>query len=133
MVVLARLKLATKTITPARAAVEIRILTIFSLLIVGRVWLRTLPLALIRYLRTDAAASGTVALASHSIYTHISFVDLHITARLEGVNCIFLGVEKNTNGGVTEWPNVPVLKTGDLARGPRVQISPPPPMTSECA
>jgi hypothetical protein len=30
-------------------------------------------------------------------------------------------------GGVTEWPNVPVLKTGDLARGPRVQISPPPP------
>jgi integrase len=31
-------------------------------------------------------------------------------------------------GGVTEWPNVPVLKTGDLARGPRVQISPPPPM-----
>ena len=32
-------------------------------------------------------------------------------------------------GGVTERPNVPVLKTGDLARGPRVQISPPPPMT----
>lgn len=32
-----------------------------------------------------------------------------------------------TLGGVTEWPNVPVLKTGDLARGPRVQISPPPP------
>src|SRR6185295_10915946 len=31
------------------------------------------------------------------------------------------------DGGVTEWPNVPVLKTGDLARGPRVQISPPPP------
>ena len=31
------------------------------------------------------------------------------------------------SGGVTEWPNVPVLKTGDLARGPRVQISPPPP------
>ncbi len=31
-------------------------------------------------------------------------------------------------GGVTEWPNVPVLKTGDLARGPRVQISPPPPI-----
>src|SRR6185295_9958074 len=30
-------------------------------------------------------------------------------------------------GGVTERPNVPVLKTGDLARGPRVQISPPPP------
>ena len=30
-------------------------------------------------------------------------------------------------GGVTEWPNVPVLKTGDLVRGPRVQISPPPP------
>ena len=28
---------------------------------------------------------------------------------------------------MTEWPNVPVLKTGDLARGPRVQISPPPP------
>ena len=31
------------------------------------------------------------------------------------------------HGGVTEWPNVPVLKTGDLVRGPRVQISPPPP------
>ena len=31
------------------------------------------------------------------------------------------------HGGVTERPNVPVLKTGDLARGPRVQISPPPP------
>jgi hypothetical protein len=30
-------------------------------------------------------------------------------------------------GGVTERPNVPVLKTGDLVRGPRVQISPPPP------
>ena len=30
-------------------------------------------------------------------------------------------------GRVTERPNVPVLKTGDLARGPRVQISPPPP------
>ena len=33
------------------------------------------------------------------------------------------------DGGVTERPNVPVLKTGDLARGPRVQISPPPPTT----
>src|SRR5205085_7989182 len=33
-------------------------------------------------------------------------------------------------GGVTERPNVPVLKTGDLARGPRVQISPPPPKVS---
>ena len=31
-------------------------------------------------------------------------------------------------GGVTERPNVPVLKTGDLVRGPRVQISPPPPL-----
>ena len=36
-------------------------------------------------------------------------------------------IEKLHDGGVTEWPNVPVLKTGDLARGPRVQISPPPP------
>ncbi len=36
-------------------------------------------------------------------------------------------IEKLSVGGVTEWPNVPVLKTGDLARGPRVQISPPPP------
>ena len=35
------------------------------------------------------------------------------------------------DGGVTERPNVPVLKTGDLARGPRVQISPPPPTTQE--
>jgi len=34
---------------------------------------------------------------------------------------------KVNHGGVTERPNVPVLKTGDLARGPRVQISPPPP------
>jgi hypothetical protein len=34
---------------------------------------------------------------------------------------------KERLGGVTERPNVPVLKTGDLARGPRVQISPPPP------
>jgi integrase len=33
------------------------------------------------------------------------------------------------DGGVTERPNVPVLKTGDLARGPRVRISPPPPTT----
>ena len=31
-------------------------------------------------------------------------------------------------GGVTERPNVPVLKTGDPLRGPRVQISPPPPI-----
>ena len=35
--------------------------------------------------------------------------------------------EPTPSGGVTERPNVPVLKTGDLARGPRVQISPPPP------
>src|SRR5688572_10180867 len=116
MVVLTRLKLATKTITLAIAAVAMRILTIVSLLIVGRVWLRTLPLALIRYRRTYAAASGTVALASHSIYTHISFVDLHITARLKALIAFSLAVEKKTNGGVTEWPNVPVLKTGDLAR-----------------
>ena len=34
---------------------------------------------------------------------------------------------ESQRGGVTERPNVPVLKTGDLARGPRVQISPPPP------
>src|SRR5215831_18587786 len=31
------------------------------------------------------------------------------------------------HGGVTEWPNVPVLKTGVRVTGPRVQISPPPP------
>ena len=31
------------------------------------------------------------------------------------------------HGGVTEWPNVPVLKTGDGVTYPRVQISPPPP------
>ncbi len=30
-------------------------------------------------------------------------------------------------GGVTERPNVPVLKTGDGVTHPRVQISPPPP------
>ena len=35
--------------------------------------------------------------------------------------------QEKSNGGVTEWPNVPVLKTGDPSRGPRVQISPPPP------
>ncbi len=29
-------------------------------------------------------------------------------------------------GGVAEWLNAPVLKTGDLERGPRVRISPPP-------
>ena len=34
---------------------------------------------------------------------------------------------ESNHGGVTERPNVPVLKTGDLVRGPRVQISPPPP------
>ena len=28
---------------------------------------------------------------------------------------------------MTEWPNVPVLKTGDGVTHPRVQISPPPP------
>lgn len=28
---------------------------------------------------------------------------------------------------MTEWPNVPVLKTGVRVTGPRVQISPPPP------
>ncbi len=32
-----------------------------------------------------------------------------------------------THGGVTERPNVPVLKTGDGVTHPRVQISPPPP------
>jgi integrase len=31
------------------------------------------------------------------------------------------------HGGVTERPNVPVLKTGDGVTHPRVQISPPPP------
>ena len=34
---------------------------------------------------------------------------------------------ESNHGGVTERPNVPVLKTGDPLRGPRVQISPPPP------
>jgi integrase len=34
---------------------------------------------------------------------------------------------QNRDGGVTERPNVPVLKTGVFERGPRVQISPPPP------
>lgn len=29
-------------------------------------------------------------------------------------------------GGVGEWFKPPVLKTGDLERGPRVRISPPP-------
>ncbi len=31
-------------------------------------------------------------------------------------------------GGVTEWSNVPVLKTGVRATGPWVQIPPPPPL-----
>ncbi len=34
-----------------------------------------------------------------------------------------------THGGVTERPNVPVLKTGDGVTHPRVQISPPPPLS----
>jgi len=34
---------------------------------------------------------------------------------------------ETTTGGVTERPNVPVLKTGDGVTHPRVQISPPPP------
>ncbi len=39
-----------------------------------------------------------------------------------------VGISKEpANGGVTEWPNVPVLKTGDGGTHPRVQISPPPP------
>ena len=41
--------------------------------------------------------------------------------------------QEKSNGGVTERPNVPVLKTGDLARGPRVQISPPPPCFNRLA
>ena len=32
-------------------------------------------------------------------------------------------------GGVGEWFIPPVLKTGDLERGPRVRISPPPQQT----
>ena len=36
-------------------------------------------------------------------------------------------LEEKPTGGVTEWPNVPVLKTGDGVTYPRVQISPPPP------
>lgn len=35
--------------------------------------------------------------------------------------------ENLRHGGVTERPNVPVLKTGDGVTHPRVQISPPPP------
>ncbi len=35
---------------------------------------------------------------------------------------------RNKAGGVTEWPNVPVLKTGVRATGPWVQIPPPPPL-----
>src|SRR5215472_17204936 len=34
---------------------------------------------------------------------------------------------ETADGGVTEWPNVPVLKTGVGVTPPRVQISPPPP------
>ena len=37
------------------------------------------------------------------------------------------GSTKGRYGGVTERPNVPVLKTGDGVTHPRVQISPPPP------
>ncbi|CUS38655.1 hypothetical protein COMA1_60004 [Candidatus Nitrospira nitrosa] len=37
---------------------------------------------------------------------------------------------KRKAGGVTERPNVPVLKTGDGVTHPRVQISPPPPYFS---
>ena len=37
----------------------------------------------------------------------------------------------NKVGGVTERPNVPVLKTGDGVTHPRVQISPPPPPSLE--
>jgi integrase len=36
-------------------------------------------------------------------------------------------LKEKSIGGVTEWPNVPVLKTGDGVTYPRVQISPPPP------
>ena len=45
---------------------------------------------------------------------------------VELAQAIEISVNLST-GGVTECPNVPVLKTGDLVRGPRVQISPPPP------
>ena len=41
----------------------------------------------------------------------------------QGIDIVY----ESNHGGVTERPNVPVLKTGDLVRGPRVQISPPPP------
>ncbi len=34
------------------------------------------------------------------------------------------------DGGVPEWPNGPVLKTGVLATGPWVRIPPPPPFGS---
>ena len=35
-------------------------------------------------------------------------------------------------GGVTEWSNVPVLKTGVRVTGPWVQIPPPPPCRTSC-
>ena len=34
-----------------------------------------------------------------------------------------------TRGGVAEWSNAPVLKTGDRSRGPRVRIPSPPPLS----
>ena len=45
----------------------------------------------------------------------------------QGIDIVY----ESNHGGVTERPNVPVLKTGDLVRGPRVQISPPPPCLLE--
>ena len=51
----------------------------------------------------------------------------HCRQQLDGHSGAIELKKEPAYGGVTERPNVPVLKTGDLARGPRVQISPPPP------
>ena len=51
----------------------------------------------------------------------------HCRQQLDGHSGAIELKKEPAYGGVTERPNVPVLKTGDLVRGPRVQISPPPP------
>ena len=107
---------------------------------------------------TSNNSSDTVALASRSIYTPTTFPGtigtttissmIHRKGRSTGGRKTHTAtqpqpcerrltrgsaqpidyLEETASGGVTEWPNVPVLKTGDGVTYPRVQISPPPPI-----
>src|SRR5947209_6939208 len=46
------------------------------------------------------------------------------------MRCTWLAPDKKNAGGVAEWPIASVLKTDNVARRSRVQIPPPPLLTS---